>query len=221
MNPYDEVSIDKMIQFLEQQGRDKDQGRGRANLAELRRAAADPLHDTRSIWILGSLLPDTDGWPFDAYRLVATLYAMYASRFATSDDFPAFLKPKELPAPDSDQASASDAPRRKRIRKSLGESLRRLREQPGNAGADSLDKRLVALLDTNREDVAVPLRGFIQRLASKEVPVDFRQLLRDLLHWNGDHTRRQWARDYWQSVADDDPADEPNQAPQETLSSIH
>jgi hypothetical protein len=103
MNPYDEVSIDKIIRFLEQQGRDKTQGRGRAHLAELRRAAADPLHDTRSIWILGPLLPDTDGWAFDAYRLVATLYAMYAPRFATPDDFPAFVKQQPLPTPDSDQ----------------------------------------------------------------------------------------------------------------------
>jgi CRISPR system Cascade subunit CasB len=76
----------------------------------------------------------------------------------------------------------------------------------GDAGAEALDKRFVALLDTNREDISVPLRGFIQRLATKDVPVDFRQLLRDLLHWNGEYTRRQWARDYWQSVADDDPA---------------
>ena len=197
MNPYDKESINALIQFLDNQGNPTRSKNGRANLAELRRAAADPLSDTRSIWILGPLLPEHDGWPFDAYRLVATLYAINAQRFTTPNGghkLPGFRDDNE------------EEPARYQ-RRSFGESLRRLRIQLG-AGEDSLDKRFVALLDTDTDNLAVPLRGFIQRIASaqKEIPVAYRQLLKDLLNWNGDwqtetlSARRQWARDYWQPV---------------------
>lgn len=192
MNPYNDESIKQFVRFLRTQ-RD---AQGRANLAELRRAAADPLRDVRSIWILGNHLPDTDDWPFDAYRLVAILYAIHAQRFSTSDGG------HKLP-------QFSDGQKTGYCRRSFGESLRRLRGQLG-AGQESLDQRFVAMLDTPREDLAIPLRGFIQRVAAakKEVPVDYGQLLKDLLYWDGDKTRRQWARDYWQPVmaeGDDEP----------------
>ncbi len=185
MNPYDKASINNLVRFLQKQ-RDAE---GRAKLAELRRAAADPLRDTRSIWILGGLLPETSGWPFDAYRLVGTLYAIHAQRFTTPDGG------YKVPGFSEDDDSTSYQPR------SFGESLRRLRTQLG-AGQDSLDKRFVALLDSDREDIAVPLRGFIQRIAAAEarIPVDYGRILTDLLHWEGDHTKRQWARDYWKTA---------------------
>lgn len=185
MNPYDKNSIAALVHFLERQ-RD---AKGRANLAELRRGAADPLRDTRSIWILGGMLPETNGWAFDAYRLVGTLYAIHAQRFTTPEGGYNVPKFKE---------DGNDDPY---ARKSFGESLQRLRTQLG-AGQDSLDQRFVALLDSDREDIAVPLRGFIQRIASAEarIPVDYTRLLNDLLYWDGDKTKRQWARDYWRTV---------------------
>jgi CRISPR type I-E-associated protein CasB/Cse2 len=195
MNPYDKESINALVQFLDNQGKPNLSKNGRANLAELRRSAADPLSDTRSIWILGSLLPERDGWEFDAYRLVATLYAINAQRFTTPNGghkLPKFSDDDKQP---------------KYKRRSFGESVRRLRIQLG-AGEDSLDKRFVALLDSDTDNLAIPLRGFIQRIASaqKDIPVDYRRLLEDLLNWNGDRqtgslaARRQWARDYWQPV---------------------
>lgn len=204
MNPYDDELINKFIQFLDAQGDPNRSKNGRANLAELRRSAADPLNDTRSIWILGELLPEKDGWAFDSYRLVATLYALNAQRFTTpigGHKLPTFKDDEEQP---------------KYKRRSFGESLRRLRMQLG-AGEESLDKRFVALLDTDTDNLAVPLRGFIQRIASApktDIPVDYRQLLKDLLNWNGDaqtaklSARRRWARDYWQPIAVADSEDE-------------
>jgi len=185
MNPHDNKNISALVHFLERQ-RD---AKGRANLAELRRAAADPLRDTRSIWILGGILPEADGWAFDAYRLVGTLYAIHAQRFSTPEGGYNVPKFKE---------DGNDDPY---ARKSFGESLRRLRTQLG-PGQESLDQRFVALLDSDREDIAVPLRGFIQRIASaeKRIPVDYFQLLNHLLKWDGDKTKRRWARDYWQPV---------------------
>lgn len=196
MNPYDKESIDALVQFLDNLGKPNRSKNGRANLAELRRSAADPLRDTRSIWILGAVLPEGDGWEFDAYRLVATLYAINAQRFTTPDGG------HKLPKFSDDD----NQPKYKR--RSFGESVRRLRIQLG-AGEDSLDKRFVALLDTDMDNLAIPLRGFIQRVASAPktpIPVDYRQLLTDLLNWNGDRqtgtlaARRRWARDYWQPV---------------------
>jgi CRISPR type I-E-associated protein CasB/Cse2 len=84
----------------------------------------------------------------------------------------------------------------------LGASLRLLRNKL-SIGQESLDLRFSALLNTPHEDLTVPLRNMIQRIATADqrIPIDFYRLLDDLLHWNTDETRRRWARDYWQ-VAD-------------------
>ena len=160
---------------------------GRANLAELRRAAANPNQDFRDLAILGTLLAD-DNWVFNAQRLTAGLFALYAPQF--------WDKNSQLRLPSFSTAEAR--------RRSFGASLRRLRVQL-SAGQESLDKRFNALLDTPREDLAVPLRGLLQRLATADqpVPIDFGQLLLDLVYWEYDYpdrhsVRRDWARDYWQ-----------------------
>lgn len=158
---------------------------GRANLAELRRAAANLGHDYRDYRILGDELAASDQVA-EAQRLTAGLFALYAAKFWDAES--------RLRLPRFGEGA----------RRSLGASLRRLRFQLGT-GQDSLDLRFGALLDTPREDLAVPLRNLLQRLATAEkpVPVDFAQLLLDLVYWEYDHpnrpsTRRTWARDYWQ-----------------------
>lgn len=159
---------------------------GRANLAELRRAAANPGHDFRDIRILGEVLA-ADDEVSESQRLTAGLFALYAAKFW-------------------DAGSRLRLPRfgEEARYRSLGASFRRLRGQL-SGGQDSLDLRFSALLDTSREDLAVPLRGLLQRLATAEkpIPVDFAQLLLDLVYWGYDHpdrrsVRRDWARDYWQ-----------------------
>lgn len=163
---------------------------GRANLAELRRAAANPGQDLRDIRILGETLA-ADEQVAEAQRLTAGLFAVYAAKFW-------------------DPTSRLRLPRFAEAvkRRSLGASLRRLRFQLGT-GQDSLDVRFNALLDMPHEDLAVPLRGLLQRLATadKPIPVDFAQLLLDIVYWDYDHpdrrsVRRDWARDYWQPAAE-------------------
>ena len=170
---------------------------GRANLAELRRAAANLAHDYRDIRVLVDYLPDADAWSFDAHRLTASLFTFYAAKFWGRDD--------RLHLP---RFSANEKRRR-----TLGTSLQRLKQKL-SVGQESLDLRFSALLDTPREDLAVPLRGIVQRIATAEqsIPIDFRQLLNDLLYWNADHTRRNWAMDYWQAAA---PEDEAGNRPEE------
>lgn len=162
---------------------------GRANLAELRRAAVSPEHDFRDLRILGPLLADNNR-VFDAQRIIAGLFALYAPKFWQ---------------PDNTLRLPRFAPEEKR--RSLGASLRQLRGQL-KGGEESLDKRFAALLDTAREDLVVPLRGLLQRLATSDsgVPVDFARLLTDLVYWeydqpDGRSVRRTWARDYWQPAA--------------------
>lgn len=161
--------------------------KGRAKLAELRRSATDPLNDYRSIWVLDDKLPDGKGWQFDAFRIVASFYALHKQKFSESP-LPAFKKGT--------------------YRKSFGASLRMLRDRL-TVGEESMDQRFAALLDTPKEDLVTPLRNFIQRIANsdKRIEVDYNQLLRDLIYWDAhdsildpkaEPVQRKWARHYWQ-----------------------
>ncbi|PWH15266.1 MAG: type I-E CRISPR-associated protein Cse2/CasB [Ardenticatenia bacterium] len=79
----------------------------------------------------------------------------------------------------------------------LGDALRRARtmtrENPG------LDRRVRVLLDADATQLPFRLRQAIHYLASARIPVNWAQLLQDLLAW--DHPRRwvqrEWARAYF------------------------
>lgn len=64
---------------------------------------------------------------------------------------------------------------------------------------DSLDRRVTTLLKSHPEDLPHHLRQTISLLKSKEVPVAWQQLLKDILNW--DHpegfVQRTWARAFW------------------------
>jgi CRISPR system Cascade subunit CasB len=78
----------------------------------------------------------------------------------------------------------------------LGKALSTI---PGQAERKSLEDRFVALLNSHRDDLPHHLRQAVSLLKSKEIPIDWSQLLGDILHW--DHERRfvqqQWAREFW------------------------
>jgi CRISPR system Cascade subunit CasB len=76
----------------------------------------------------------------------------------------------------------------------LGYSLSRVRDP-----SESLEKRFVALLDCHREDLSFHLRQAVSLLKSKEIVVNWRQLLRDVESWDCEDKRvqREWARAYW------------------------
>lgn len=87
----------------------------------------------------------------------------------------------------------------------LGGSLARLRftqaetrndkVEPG----DSVERRFVALLNANRDDLPDHLRQIIGLLRSSETPVSWLRLLQDIKGW--DHpdrwVQRRWAREFW------------------------
>lgn len=78
----------------------------------------------------------------------------------------------------------------------LGASFAWLKEK---ADSDSIEKRFIALLDCHEDDMAEHLRHAVSLLRSKEIPIDWAQLLRDLRSWSHEDRRvqRRWARAFW------------------------
>jgi CRISPR system Cascade subunit CasB len=83
--------------------------------------------------------------------------------------------------------------------RNLGASLRRFRETTDSEGPE---RRLVALLNSDREDLAEHLRGVVALLRSEDVRVDWQQLTYDLLAWDrsGREVQRRWATSFWAQV---------------------
>lgn len=90
-------------------------------------------------------------------------------------------------------------PKNRKSDESFGRTLARL---ASTLESKTLDNRLVALLNSPAEDLAVHLRHMISLLKAAEIPVDWRQLHHHLLSW--DHPKswvqRRWARDFWASL---------------------
>lgn len=76
----------------------------------------------------------------------------------------------------------------------IGASLSMLRDE-----SDSIEKRFEALLNAHHEDVDQHLRHVIGLLKSKDIAVDWSQLLWDLRGWDSDERKvqRRWARSFW------------------------
>jgi CRISPR system Cascade subunit CasB len=60
-------------------------------------------------------------------------------------------------------------------------------------------KRFKALLDTSLTDIQSPLTNLVRHMKSKEIRVDYAQLLVDLLQWEHpkQYIQDNWARTYW------------------------
>ena len=74
--------------------------------------------------------------------------------------------------------------------------MRRLKDQ---SAGDGVERRFVALLNSDEEDLPGRLRHAVGLLKSKDIPVDWRQLLSDLLRWEyaDRQVHRRWSRDFW------------------------
>jgi len=89
-------------------------------------------------------------------------------------------------------------------RGNLGDTMRRLSEavagKPGER-ADSVERRFIALLKADREDLFGHLRHAVSLAKAKEVPVNYDRLLRDIRNWDSDQrwVQRNWARAFWGS----------------------
>ena len=71
----------------------------------------------------------------------------------------------------------------------------------GDAG-ESVERRFTALLSTRREDLSVQLRHAVSLLKSKNVPIDWVELINDLRWWDSENksVQRSWAKAFWGQV---------------------
>lgn len=84
----------------------------------------------------------------------------------------------------------------------LGASLHRhAAARPG----DGPERRFVALLNADREDLPTHLRHVVGLLRASETPIDYAQLLRDIQAWSSEtrHVQRAWSRAFWRRSAAD------------------
>lgn len=106
----------------------------------------------------------------------------------------------------------------------LGAALAEVRAQQAHErgqqpeAGDSLERRFVALLSSEWSALPYHLRQLVNLLRSREVPIDWLQLLGDLQRWDDPHrsVQRRWARSFWRV-----PAGEPDTPTPSTASAQH
>ena len=78
----------------------------------------------------------------------------------------------------------------------FGSSCRDLANHTHSEGAD---RRFRALLDTSLEDIQSPLTSLVRQIKTKEVHIDYPQLLADLCQWEqpNQYIQDNWARSFW------------------------
>lgn len=76
----------------------------------------------------------------------------------------------------------------------LGKSLSFLKDESG-----SIEKRFVALLNSDEEDLSKHLRQIVSLLKSKDAPINWFQLLKDIKYWSNENrsVQRSWAKGFW------------------------
>jgi CRISPR system Cascade subunit CasB len=106
----------------------------------------------------------------DAYYLIAALFGLYPRESWTRSEG--------------------------RLSTNLGASLRWFANASSSA---SVERRFVALLNAHTDDLSEHLRQTISLLKSQDIPVDWRQLLRDVINWDDDDrfVQRNWSRAFW------------------------
>jgi len=92
----------------------------------------------------------------------------------------------------------------------LGNAFAHCRDPQGNN--DALERRFTNLLSAHPDDLAMYLQQAISFLKSKEIPVNWQQLLDDLQSWGHPerYVQRRWAQAFWGRPAK--PLEEQNQS---------
>ena len=94
----------------------------------------------------------------------------------------------------------------------FGASLKLLKKEKDSGG---VERRFVALLNCRAEDLPAHLRQFVGLLKTNDLPIDWAQLLRDVIRWDYDEdVQRNWARAFW--AADTKPETDETDAASET-----
>jgi CRISPR system Cascade subunit CasB len=77
--------------------------------------------------------------------------------------------------------------------------------------SEGADRRFRALLDTSLEDVRSPLTALIRQIKTKEIRLDYPQLLSDLCQWEhpDQYIQDRWARSFWGASTTEESAENP------------
>jgi CRISPR system Cascade subunit CasB len=154
----------------------------RASLAALRRGLGKAPGEAAEAYryVVPWLRRDSPPWEDDVYFLVASLFALHQKNW---------------------KAVASN-----RRTTNLGASFARMANE---VEGGSVERRFVALLNCDRDDLPEHLRHAISLLKSKEVPVDWTQLLQQIQDWARYDRRvqREWARAFWGALPGSESAD--------------
>lgn len=185
---------ERFIQDLEKLADDKNGKKAdRAALAALRRGLGKSPGEVSEIhrYVVPYInnLSDSNYKQADCYYLVASLFALHQISWH------------------SEEKAA--------YKSNLGASFAKL--QASSDGNESIEKRFVALLNSHQEDLADHLRHAVSLLKSKEIGIDWLQLLKDLQNWDNDnrYVQRDWARAFW-SKPSDEPENSTENNPSET-----
>lgn len=94
------------------------------------------------------------------------------------------------------------------LAKAMGTLYRKQEQSP------SIEKRFIALLESEAETLAEPLRHCVTLLRSHDLAIDYQCLLSDLTYWLNptradrlDKLRRRWATDFYRAAATTDSDD--------------
>lgn len=84
----------------------------------------------------------------------------------------------------------------------MGAHLHRYGEAVGDDAATATTRRFVQLLNLHHDALDSPLRQHISILKSKDIPVNWHQLLFDLNNWSHEarFVQKNWASAFWRST---------------------
>jgi len=86
----------------------------------------------------------------------------------------------------------------------MGDHFRAICE-PGEEPASNIERRFIVLLSSDPDDVGDALRQAISLLKSKQVPVNWNELLQNIIDWKHpnserrDRVQKEWARKFWRT----------------------
>ncbi|MDD4924273.1 MAG: type I-E CRISPR-associated protein Cse2/CasB [Dehalococcoidales bacterium] len=172
---------EKFIAFLEKMVSDK------AAMADLRRGLGKSVGTTFEMdrYILPFISENTYKHKEKAYYIVASLFALWHH------------------GKDSLVENAQTNLGRSlwsMVKKAADEDMsNRKYEDKWKDAEKKIEKRLLALLNCNKDDLPYHLRHTINLLKAKDIPINWLQLFLDIENWNADDRRVQhnWSKGFW------------------------
>ena len=81
--------------------------------------------------------------------------------------------------------------------KSMGDTYKRIARQFSDS--KGTERRFLVMLNAHRNDLPRHLRHAISLAKSKDVGINYEQLMNDLIHWNSEsrYIQKKWAKDFW------------------------